>query len=503
MKKLSEAGKNLYRSVADRPLFATLSFFAYRIGKRIRCRQCRPAWGKPVPAWAETEKVAPESLRQVKVAMICDDMTWENWKRECCATALTPHNWKQVLSAERPDVFFCESAWLGRKDQGGCWRGAIYRNHKVLFENRGELLRILDFCKQNGIPTVFWNKEDPTFFDDLRYDFKDTALKFDWIFTTAAECVPRYREMGHPRVDVMMFSFSPYLFSPMGSVPKERRAIFAGSWIGEDFCRCQAMERLFAMTEDSGIPLTIFDRQTRNTRRCFPDKYRSYVRDCVPYVSLGQVIRRTEYALNINTVTDSDTMFARRVFELAASNVVILSNASRGMRKIFPPGGICYLEETFSEEDREKQKRRNLDLVFAQHTNQIRFTDLFCRMGILQESERVRICVLDPDNLLEGRGIAGKWFAAVPVRIAAGLENGQFAYGILLGKGRLRTLDSVLPHFCYLPGDCGIRIVGKPCYEITEDNGHEDVLYPWDLFAAVWHEDGKATKKYLLGDCEV
>lgn len=446
---------------------------------------------------------APEDLRQMKVAMICDDMTWENWSRECCATALTPNNWKRVLCAQRPDVFFCESAWLGRKDLGGCWRGAVYRNHKILFDNRKELLRILDFCKQNGIPTVFWNKEDPTFFDDPRHDFKDTALKFDWIFTTAAECVPRYRALGHPHVDVMMFSFSPYLFSPMGSVPKERKAIFAGSWIGEDADRCRATEGLFAMAGDAGIPLTIFDRQTQTARRCFPEKYRPCIRGCVPYASLGQEIRRAEYALNINTVTNSDTMFARRVFELAASNTVILSNASKGMQKLFPPGAICYLGQPFSEENRENQKRRNLDFVFAQHTNRIRFTQLFCKMGILREPEPVEICVLDPKNLLQGRIIAGKRFIAVPVRTLAGQENERFAYGILPSKGRLQMLDCVLPHLCYLPEDCGIRIVGKPLYEIAEDNEHEDVLYPWNLFSAVCRESGKAAKKYLLGDWEV
>ena len=32
--------------------------------------------------------------------------------------------------------------------------------------------------------------------------------------------------------------------------------------------------------------------------------------------------------LNINTVTDSDTMFARRVFELMSSNTLVISNYS-------------------------------------------------------------------------------------------------------------------------------------------------------------------------------
>ena len=501
--KISGIGKKLYQYIADHPVPATICFWGFRLYKRIRWKECRPAVGRPVPVWAGTKRPSPKDLKQLKVAMICDEMTWENWKRECDVVALTPHNWKKVLCRERPDVLFCESAWIGLQEHRGCWHGLIYRNHRILFDNRKELFCILDFCRKYGIPTVFWNKEDPAFFDSVRYDFKDTALKFDWIFTTAAECVPLYRKMGHKQTDVMMFGFSPYLFSPLNSLPKERRVVFAGSWLAEDQNRCRDMVQLFDLMQEHQIPLTIYDRQTHNTKegRKFPEKYRTCVRDCVPFTELGQKIKHAKYALNINTVTDSDTMFARRVFELAASNVMPVSNASKGMQRIFP-GTIRYLHEPFTEEYVEKDARRNLDEAYASHTNRIRFTEMFNRMGLLPKPDKVRIGVLDPKNLLHGQTVRGRWFEAKP--ILKGKEAGKepFAYGIHLSGARLKTMDAVLSHFCYLPEKCGIRITGEPLYEILKDAGHEDVVYTWDLFMQVQKNPDQITAKYILGAYE-
>lgn len=501
--RLSEIGRKFYRHIANQPVFATAFFGIYRSCKRMLCLESRPARGRTVPAWSGEKPAGPKVLERVKVAMIGDDMTWENLRRECEVTALTPHNWKKVLCQEKPDVLFCESAWTGLKAHGGCWHGVIYRNHNILFDNRKELLRILAFCRKYRIPTVFWNKEDPAFFDSDRYDFTDTALKFDWIFTTAAECVPGYQKKGHRQVGVMMFGFSPYLFSPLNCLPKTRRAVFAGSWIAEDQSRCQEMEQLFDLMQEQEIPLTIYDRQTRNTKegRSYPEKYKKNVRECVPYEKMGQELKHVMYALNINTVTTSDTMFARRVFELAASNVIMVSNKAKGMQRLLS-GGIRYLGEPFTEENADREARRNVDLVFAHHTNRIRFTEMFVRMGILPEPEKIKIGVLDSHGLLGGHELAGNRFVAVPCRSFAEMREKQFAYGIRLATGQLRTLDAVLPHFCYLPWDCGIRIVGEARYIIAEDAEHEDVVYPWNLFSVLLAKGTGITAKYLLGGYE-
>ena len=68
---------------------------------------------------------------------------------------------------------------------------------------RTGLQALVQHCRDAGVPTVFWNKEDPPHFED----FLDTARLFDHVFTTDAECVPAYRErLGHDRVGVLPFA---------------------------------------------------------------------------------------------------------------------------------------------------------------------------------------------------------------------------------------------------------------------------------------------------------
>jgi hypothetical protein len=212
-------------------------------------------------------------MREIKIAFVCDEMTFRDFETECRAEYVNPSNWFQVFESFRPDLFFCESTWHGIDST---WRGRVYKNKKVKFENRRELLNIIDYCQKNSIKTVFWNKEDPVYFNDQHYNFVDTALKFDYIFTTSQECIPLYRRLGHQNVEILMFGFSPKLFNPMNS-GQGKGAVFAGSWYANQTDRCQDTEECFEMIIKKGIPLTIYDRHSRsaNPNNRFPEKYTS------------------------------------------------------------------------------------------------------------------------------------------------------------------------------------------------------------------------------------
>ncbi|BDZ42873.1 hypothetical protein GCM10025865_21720 [Paraoerskovia sediminicola] len=49
-----------------------------------------------------------------------------------------------------------------------------------------ELRGITRWCRENDVPTVFWNKEDPVHFDL----FVATAALFDVVFTTDVDSIP-------------------------------------------------------------------------------------------------------------------------------------------------------------------------------------------------------------------------------------------------------------------------------------------------------------------------
>ena len=104
------------------------------------------------------------------------------------------------MEEARPELLLVESAWMGN---GGKWRNRI-----IGFENLEDnpLLELLQYCRKIGIPTAFWNKEDPPHFDE----FIGAAREFDFVFTSDADCIPLYREaLGHDRIYELPFAAQP------------------------------------------------------------------------------------------------------------------------------------------------------------------------------------------------------------------------------------------------------------------------------------------------------
>lgn len=274
--------------------------------------------------------------QRIKAAFVCDEMTWQDFKDCCDAVFLHPKTWRKQLEACRPSLFFCESAWSGIEAFPNVWRGRIYRDTRVSFENRDVLLDILDYCKENGIVTVFWNKEDPTFYEHPVYDFTDTALRFDYVFTTAQECIRRYQARDHRKTFLLPFGVNTDMFYPVPEKQKKNAAFFAGSWFGEFPKRCQELTVLLDYALEQNWTLDIYDRKSGapEERFRFPEKYAPYLHPAVPFTQMPEICRQYEYALNVNTVVDSSTMISRRVLQLAASGATIVSNETRGFEAL-------------------------------------------------------------------------------------------------------------------------------------------------------------------------
>ena len=64
---------------------------------------------------------------------------------------------------------------------------------------------ILAWAAEFGVPTAFWNKEDPVHFQT----FLNTARGFDHVFTTDIDCIHRYKAaLGHDQVHFLPFAAS-------------------------------------------------------------------------------------------------------------------------------------------------------------------------------------------------------------------------------------------------------------------------------------------------------
>lgn len=325
-----------------------------------------------IPKLTQGDKQSPVT------AFICDEMTWQCYRLMNPSFYVTPQNWKQAFAKYKPRILFCESTWAGIDQYKNCWRGQIYKSNRLLYNNRRELFRILDYCKDNGIITVFWNKEDPFYFDDSHYNFIDTALRFDHILTTSMECIPKYRNLGAKSVNLWTFGFpSEIFYPPENEYSKENVAVFAGSWFGNYPERCTDMEQVFDMVLENGIELRIYDRlmYSGNASNKFPDRFTQYICPPVQFEELGDIYRKVKYVINVNTVKDSQTMFARRVFEAMACGCVVISNDSNGLKAVFGDK-IWFLNEQFRHDLCGDVVKNNMDYVNLNHICKKRWQEL-------------------------------------------------------------------------------------------------------------------------------
>ncbi|WP_278386788.1 glycosyltransferase [Stutzerimonas kunmingensis] len=216
-----------------------------------------------------------------------------------------------------------ESAWQG---QDNAWQGK-------LAPPSPEILDCIRLCRVRGIPTVFWNKEDPVHFGT----FLPLAKHFDHVFTTDIDCIPRYKlALGHDRVSLLPFAAQPRLQNPLAGSGRKAAFSFAGSWYQRYPKRQQDFAELVKAVSSIG-PLDIFDRNAgdSNPATRFPAEYAPLIKGHLPFEEIDRAYKGYRFALNVNTVKHSQTMFARRVFELLASNTVVVSNEALGMRTLF------------------------------------------------------------------------------------------------------------------------------------------------------------------------
>jgi glycosyltransferase involved in cell wall biosynthesis len=266
----------------------------------------------------------------IRAACILDDFSYHTLKDELELLPVLPDRWFEPLRSG-VDMFLVEAFWRG---SGGTWRGIAY-DYNV--KERQLLKRIVSWCRENHIPTVFWNKEDPSHFDE----FIDIALEFDHIFTTDADCLPHYERRGR-KAEVLQFAAQPSIHNPIEIFPtREDRVCFAGSYIRLYPERMRDFDAIADSLQEVG--LDIYDRnlERKDGRLQFPERFRPSIKGVLKGEEILMAYKGYRYGLNMNSIKGSPTMFARRVFELMACNTVVLSNRSEGLLRQFGDLVVC------------------------------------------------------------------------------------------------------------------------------------------------------------------
>lgn len=301
--------QDLYRQLAEqygeKNFHANLVLCQRRLGRQQRSR------------------LADLPHKNLRVAGVMDEFTFHSYNPECQLLQLHPERCIEQLDEFQPHLLFIESAWQGL-DQ--LWRLKISTNGP-------EINACIQWCKERGIPTLFWNKEDPVHFST----FVPLAKQVDFVFTTDIDCIPKYKSyVGHERVFLLPFAAQPKVHNPVEIYERKDAFNFAGSY----YLRYPERQRDFAAlidTVNTFRPVEIYDRNADNPHPhyTFPEHYKSMILGKLPFAEIDRAYKGYRYGINMNTIKQSQTMFARRVFELLASNTVVVSNFSRGMRLLF------------------------------------------------------------------------------------------------------------------------------------------------------------------------
>lgn len=264
-----------------------------------------------------------DKLKGLKIACVMDTFTYQSYAPEACLLQLTPDNWRAELEAFVPDMLFIESAWRGKDDLWG---------NKVGHTSQ-ELVGIVNWCNQHKVTTLFWNKEDPIHFET----FLNTAKLFDHIFTTDIDCIARYKKaLGHEQVYFLPFAAQPRVNNPVEKYQRQDKFCFAGAYYVKYPDRTRDLNN-FVVNLPEYRDIDIYDRNfgKNDPNYMFPEEYQPYIVGTLPYDQIDKAYKGYNYAINLNSIKQSQSMFARRVFELLASNTVTVSNFSHGLRLMF------------------------------------------------------------------------------------------------------------------------------------------------------------------------
>ncbi len=350
-------------------------------------------------------------MKDLKVACIFDDFTMNCFKEMVKTIPLTPYNWKEELITNKPHILIVESAWEG-KDR--LWHRKIAADKYGL----SILEEITSWCRENNIPSMFWNKEDPVHFNS----FINACKLFDYIFTTDEGTIDRYKQtLRHDRVYTMPFACQPTIHNPI-KFQEERikKACFAGTYYGKKFKERKIDTDNILDASIKTIGLDIYDRHLglKSTPYKFPDKYQEYIKGNLKPYELYIANKGYKITLNVNSVKDSNTMFSRRVFESIASGTPVVSSYSKGIEKIF--GDLVLCSDDFNVLKNELEKLKNdetyykrkvikgIRLCMSKHTYQSRLEYMLDKaninLGVTDKSVTLIAVVnseLDVKNILD------------------------------------------------------------------------------------------------------
>lgn len=321
------------------------------------------------------------------IGIITDEFMYNYYKDSAHFLAIGHDNYKELVDNAGLDLLMYVS----------CWRG-MYNNDWYGDELHGEIPGVIRYANDRNITTIFQTIEDPTNYE--RY--LPIAKECDYIFTTDKDCIPKYKvDTGNSNVFLLEYGVNPAFHNPIGMRKKYEESMqskydrssvfFAGSWMDRYKNRCRDITLIFNGVLDSGTNLVVADRnvEVKLPGYKFPKRFRPFVIPAIDHTALQKVHKLFDFNVNINTVQDSSTMCAMRVYELQALGCLMLSNYSLAVSEIFP--GLFMINnreevgeilKKYSEIDLYQMQVENLRDVMTDKTVFDRLNYIFEKCGV-------------------------------------------------------------------------------------------------------------------------
>lgn len=332
----------------------------------------------------------------LRVAAILDDFSQAAWAAEWKLDLIKPGTWRSTIERNEIDFLFVESAWNGN---AGAWKYQLAGETAP----KAELIELVATFRSAGIPTVFWNKEDPPHYED----FLDTAKLFDIVLTSDARKLSDYRkDLGHDKIGVLPFGAQPELHNPVRSLSTEPAGVaFAGMYFAHKYE--ERREQLHFLldgavhaSQNGGENVTIFSRQFGgDSNYQFPDKYERLIAGSLEYSAMVPAYQDFVAFLNANSVTQSPSMCARRIFEISACGTTVVSAPSSALRKYFAEDEVFEVSNAHetsevlrmlarSREQRDRSVHLAQRRIWNEHTYSHRAQQVMQHLGGLTPNDR-------------------------------------------------------------------------------------------------------------------
>jgi len=274
----------------------------------------------------------------MKVATILDEFSEACFAHEFDVLPLKQVDYVQKLNEKDIKFLLVESAWRG-SGKSWCIASSYMRKHQETLDN---LKRVVSICRRKKIPTVFWNKEDPAHYTG----FIQAAKLFSYVFTTDFGSKSNYlKDLSHKHIFTLPFAAQPKLHWPNGLTGRAATPCFAGTyWSMQHKKRALDMDHILKPALPYNI--AIFDRNfITGCGEKWPGVYRKNIKCGMAYSKLVNEYRKHRVFMNVNCITDSLTMFSRRVFEILACGTPIISSYSKGIGALLP--SVCLSTSDF------------------------------------------------------------------------------------------------------------------------------------------------------------